>query len=256
MEFLEKKLGLHSLWLAHIDLTGSTNTDLLNWVKTTSFQEPHVLWADRQTAGRGTRGRKWQMPQNALLFSVAIPLRKTLQKYIGVTLTVGMKITHFLRSHGIDAALKWPNDIVVNDRKLAGILIENSKNDSDINTLVIGVGLNLALDDSKFEHFRACSVSDFVDISWNVEKKTQWVEDLSICVIDAVREVEEQGLKKTVSDWESVAAFQGESVDLFQDDELVCSGILHGIDESGRLLVLTPDGIRVFMSGTISLRKK
>ena len=256
MQFLETKSRQKSFYLAHIAKTTSTNSDLLSFVKQNKLDGPLLLWADYQTAGRGTRGREWKTPADALLFSLAVPLAKQVRHYIGVTLSIGDKIVHFLRSKGISASLKWPNDIVVDRKKIAGILVENTKNFQGCDTLIIGVGLNLKNADFELDGYSACAVQDFIDLSINFELKNAWVNSLVECLIEAIEEVEMFGLKKTVKDWKNVAAYQNDPIYLYQEGEIVCHAVQHGIDESGRLLVSTPDGIRAYMSGTISLRKK
>ena len=76
MQFLETKSRQKSFYLAHIAKTTSTNSDLLSFVKQNKLDGPLLLWADYQTAGRGTRGREWKTPADALLFSLAVPLAK------------------------------------------------------------------------------------------------------------------------------------------------------------------------------------
>lgn len=256
MDFQEKKYNFRTFCLAHVKQTVSTNSTLLELVKESSVQTPYVLWADSQLAGRGTRGRQWKNPRESLLFSVAIALQKDLHNYIGVPLTLGVKIVHFLRQNGVDASLKWPNDIVVNDRKLAGILVEAAKNAEGQHMLIIGVGLNLEQADFELQQYQACAVGDFIQCVWDDQMKNKWVEALVSHIIEAVEEVTNHGLRLTVSEWKNVAAYQNESIDLYQDGEIVSSAVLQGIDESGRLLVSTPDGVRAYLSGTISVRKK
>lgn len=245
-----------TILFSHVNQTTSTNSDLLNWVKKEFEEDIIVLSTDQQTAGRGTRGREWKMPQEALLFSVAVPLSVPLNRYIGVTLSIGMKMVRFLRLQGIDAYLKWPNDILVNQRKIAGILVENTKNSVGVDTLIIGIGLNLKQVDFQLDEYSACAVSDFVDFCWNNSLKKEWIGSMVKDIVDSIDEIQSEGMTKTVTEWKNVAAYQNELIDLYQDGEFVCSAIQHGIDESGRLLVSTPDGVRSFMSGTIRLRKK
>ena len=254
--FLEKKNPRKTFLFSHVEQTTSTNSDLLNWVKNESVDAVVVLSADRQTAGRGTRGRLWKNPKNALMFSVAVALSNPIQRYVGVTLTIGVKLVEFLRSKGLDAALKWPNDIVVNHRKLAGILVENTKSKDGVNALIVGVGLNLEQADFELDEYQACAVSDFLTQRWTPCLKEQWRESMVGNIVEAIDEIQEFGLAKTVTEWKNVAAYQDEMIDLYQDGEIVCTALVQGIDESGRLLVSTSTGMRAFMSGMISLRKK
>ncbi len=254
--FIEKKSAKRSFRFAHLSQTSSTNTNLLDFARDNDIEIPLVLQADHQTSGRGTRGRQWDNAIDSLMFSVVLPLPQKVVKYISVTLTIGQKIVEYLRKKNIPALLKWPNDVIVNDRKLMGILVENVKTRDQRDALVVGIGLNLRTKPQQSLSYAACSISDFLTISWDQQQKKQWIIDWFDLIADAIDEVESQGLIPTVNRWDSLAAYQNELINLLQDGEIVETALLQGIDESGRLLVSTPQGLRTYLSGTISLRKK
>jgi BirA family biotin operon repressor/biotin-[acetyl-CoA-carboxylase] ligase len=124
---------------------GSTNADLLARAgRDAGLPEGHVLVAEEQTAGRGRLGRSWSSePGASLTFSVLLRPAPVPQERRGwLPLVAGVAVVSAVRSvAGVEAVLKWPNDVLVGDRKLAGILAEQSP---DGTAVVIGTGLNVA----------------------------------------------------------------------------------------------------------------
>ncbi|NPT44770.1 biotin--[acetyl-CoA-carboxylase] ligase, partial [Paraburkholderia sp. 1N] len=124
-----------------VEETGSTNADLMTRVKALprkadALPRPIVRVAYLQTAGRGRRGRPWYAePGNALLFSVACVLPRPLEGLAGLSLAVGVALVDGLRALPVagpgQIALKWPNDVLLEGDKLAGILIETAWNTDD-----------------------------------------------------------------------------------------------------------------------------
>jgi BirA family biotin operon repressor/biotin-[acetyl-CoA-carboxylase] ligase len=121
-------------------MTGSTNTDLVA-AAAAGAAEGVVLAAEAQTAGRGRMGRRWEsQPAAALTFSVLLRPVSVPASYRGwLPLLAGVAATAALRQVGVDAVLKWPNDVLVGERKLAGILAEQTGN-----AIVVGMGVNVS----------------------------------------------------------------------------------------------------------------
>lgn len=238
----------------YVPETGSTNTDLLDRIKQVGLKSIIVRRALKQTKGRGTRGRSWCGGINCLTFSVAIPIGKDLQKVNGMSLVVGTKIVMTLRKMGVEAEIKWPNDILLNGRKLAGVLIEIAKAPDQTYGLVVGVGINLENPNTQTSYGHA-SLSEA--LSSSDLKDVQYLLNVFVnSVIDAVIEVYEIGLKRTQELWNTIAAYNNESVYIFEEDHPVYDGIIEGIDERGALLVRSSIGIKRLISGTISIRSK
>jgi BirA family biotin operon repressor/biotin-[acetyl-CoA-carboxylase] ligase len=136
-----------------VEETGSTNADLMARVKalprrSNALPRPIVRVAYLQTAGRGRRGRTWYAePGNALLFSVACVLPRPLEELAGLSLAVGVALVDGLRSLPVagpgQIALKWPNDVLLEGDKLAGILIETAWSTDYASAVVIGIGTNV-----------------------------------------------------------------------------------------------------------------
>jgi BirA family biotin operon repressor/biotin-[acetyl-CoA-carboxylase] ligase len=121
----------------HVTVTGSTNADLL----ATAAGRPHrsVLLADHQTAGRGRLNRRWDAPPGANLL-VSILFHEVPDQPVELTRRVGLAAIDACRVvAGVEAVLKWPNDVMLDDRKLAGILAQRAASGA----VVVGIGLNV-----------------------------------------------------------------------------------------------------------------
>ena len=128
-----------------VDVTASTNADLGERARA-GAEEAAVLVAEHQTAGRGRMGRGWEAPpSSALTLSVLVRPDVVAARWPWLPLLAGAAVAEAVsRTTGLDAGLKWPNDVVVDDRKLAGVLLERVETPRGP-AAVIGVGLNVSL---------------------------------------------------------------------------------------------------------------
>lgn len=129
--------------IVELEETASTNT----WVKANreALPMPSLVFARRQTAGRGQRGNSWESePYKNLCASVLIhPAGVEPQRQFSVSEAVALAVVDFLEESGVEAKVKWPNDIYVGERKICGILIENAVMPHEILYTIAGVGINL-----------------------------------------------------------------------------------------------------------------
>jgi BirA family biotin operon repressor/biotin-[acetyl-CoA-carboxylase] ligase len=125
------------------DVIGSTSDRLKELARTSALEWTAVL-ADAQTLGRGREGRAWQSPPGGLYLSVL--LRPPAERAPLVPLAAGVAVAEAVRSFGVEGELKWPNDVLARDRKLAGILAEASSGVAGVEWVVLGIGVNVALD--------------------------------------------------------------------------------------------------------------
>ena len=140
---MKKKIGI--IWYGELD---STNSELQRHI--TDFDNLSVVAAESQTMGRGQRGNRWfSAPGENLTFSILVRFGEDgiaelpIKKQHVLNLLVPLSVASFLRKHGISSSVKWPNDIYVRNRKICGILIENSERNSLVHTSIIGIGLNV-----------------------------------------------------------------------------------------------------------------
>ncbi|MBI9063745.1 MAG: biotin--[acetyl-CoA-carboxylase] ligase [Marinilabiliaceae bacterium] len=128
-----------------LDETPSTNTELKNQLSSHKLREFSIVITEHQTAGRGQQGNSWESAKGAnLTFSVLLRpsfLEPHLQFYLSKI--VSLAIIDVLHTHHIEATIKWPNDIYINDEKVAGILIESSLTGTQMDSTIVGIGLNV-----------------------------------------------------------------------------------------------------------------
>ena len=125
----------------HFPITASTNDD----ARDEKYREGDVVWADFQTAGRGQRGHEWHSRKGEnLTFSVVLePTFVPIAEQFSVSEVVALSLVDMLADYGIEAKIKWTNDIYVGDRKLVGILIEHSLATATLRRTIVGVGINV-----------------------------------------------------------------------------------------------------------------
>ena len=125
----------------HFSTTASTNDD----ARDKKYREGDVVWADFQTAGRGQRGHEWHSRKGEnLTFSVVLePTFVPIAEQFSVSEVVALSLVDMLAEYGIEAKIKWTNDIYVGDKKLVGILIEHSLAPTSLRRTIVGVGINV-----------------------------------------------------------------------------------------------------------------
>ncbi len=125
----------------HFPITASTNDD----ARDEKYCEGDVVWADFQTAGRGQRGHEWHSRKGEnLTFSVVLePTFVAIAEQFSVSEVVALSLVDMLAEYGIEAKIKWTNDIYVGDKKLVGILIEHSLAATTLRRTIVGVGINV-----------------------------------------------------------------------------------------------------------------
>ncbi len=220
---------------------------------------PLVCTAELQTAGRGRRGRGWAAtPYHNVLFSMSWRLAGgTTARVGGLALAAAVAVLHALEEIGVrGAGLKWPNDVLWQGRKLAGILIETQGGVGGPTHVVLGVGINGYLGPAA----TACIDQPWVDlyrITGAVPDRNRLVARLIVHLAAMFERFAVQGLAPFRPEWESRHLFTGRTVRLFQDGMCV-EGIVEGVDEGGALRLRLPaehgGGVRRFFAGELSLR--
>lgn len=243
------------------DCTGSTNQDLLSAARRRAPEQPRVLAAWEQSAGRGRHGRSWQAaPGSAVLLSVAVPWPDA-RVESAVTLACGVAVVEVLRAQGVEAGLKWPNDVLLQGRKLAGLLTEMALDSMQRRTLVVGLGLNLRLSQHVSSEIAiAAALSEVLNL--DADSNAAWCEwnvRLAAALLRAIDAVQREGFAPFVPRFEALFLWRDQPVmvlDPHQTDAAPSlSGIARGIDAQGRLLIDTADARVAVSSGEISLRR-
>lgn len=210
--------------------------------------------AEVQESGRGRRGRSWLSPYGRnLYFSMVWQFHSGAAALEGLSLCVGVAIARALtRAQVAPVALKWPNDVLVDGRKLAGILLEMQGDPAGICQVVIGVGINVRMEGV-----------DTGDIGqpWADLRQFPMARDrnrLLALVLDelvaALEEYRRSGFGSFREEWQALDAFRGEEV-MVQLGENGVLGVAEGVDDGGGLRVRTASGLQTFYGGEVSLRR-
>ena len=150
-------------------------------------------------------------------------------------------------------ALKWPNDVLYQYRKLAGILIEMQGDVSGPCAVVIGVGLNLKLSEAVLEHINQPAV-DVFSITRQLPQRNLIMAAILSHLADVLTVFAQQGFAGLREEWKSYHCYQGKAVRLLMPDGKQQQGMLIHVADDGALLLETPQGLTRFTAGEISLR--
>lgn len=229
---------------------GSTNDEVFKRLGT-SGSHYRLCLSESQSAGKGRRGRNWVSPFGKnIYFTLGAFLQTPIASLGGLSLITGMQVVDVLRSFGVDdIGLKWPNDVLRQGGKMAGILVELKPAEARGNGVVIGVGINLAL---------STEDSTLIDQAWAATGHGQLGRNelagrLAASLISALRLFEEVGFKPFSDCWPDYNLNAGKTVRILRGEERF-EGVDEGIDTNGNLLLRTESGLEVHNSGEVSLR--
>jgi len=230
----------------------STNAYLVHRIG--KIENGQTCIAEYQSAGRGRRGREWISPfASHLYFSMYWRLEAGIEKASGLSLLVGIATVNALEKIGVSGvALKWPNDLYYQGKKLAGILIELNAQASDVCHSVIGIGINVRMPPAQGE---------LIDQPW-VDLNSISTEAIDRNLLSGllIKELhllltayEEKGLTPFLARWFELDCFLDKNVNLIVADK-VQTGICKGINEQGALLLEVDQEVKAYLGGEISLR--
>lgn len=242
--------------------TGSTNEDARR-LALEGAQEGTVVVADSQSAGKGRRGRNWDSPAGCnLYFTLLLKPDFAPDKASMLTLVMALSVIQALEGQTgseMDFAVKWPNDIVVNGRKLCGILTEMTLNKNVIESLVIGVGVNV--NQKEFPKELADTATSLLLEKNHIHAMFN-IPDTTVLLNDILKAfdhnyglfLEHMDLSSLKEPYEAHLANRNKEVRVLEPSGAY-EGIALGINEQGELIVRTPDGnIRRIYAGEVSVR--
>lgn len=232
--------------------TGSTNELALNALRKGVNRGIYI--AEQQTEGRGRRGRRWVSPfASGVYFSLAWRFRCGVNELEGLSLVVGLAVKRVLdRADVKNVNVKWPNDLLINGSKLAGVLIEVQGDTSIESQLVIGVGINA---------FISQGMAEAIDQPWADIKqqgielsRTDLLAQVVIELVDILKKFEAQGFAVFRDEWMAGDIFYQQPVKVQTGADAFIAGIAKGVSETGALLLETEQGLRNIHGGEVSLR--
>ena len=262
--FIKEVAAVMDAHLTVVDVTGSTNDDLLEAGK---LGAPHGtgLAARAQTAGRGRRGHKWDSTAGNLLLSIVVCPNVNPAKYSGLAAVCGLAVLKTLEKQGLatEISLKWPNDLVARGRKLGGILVEAARDNEGKPFAVCGIGLNVNYTPQEVPDGGLAAIG-LSDLHESVPSVDTLLDEVYHTVMDAVDAWAEQ-LNALADDAGPLAPVRDEYIARLKwigerviarspaGDELA-RGIFKTVDDFGRASIETEDGLRSFHFEEASLR--
>ena len=225
----------------HLDCVDSTNNFTAKLINDQICQNGAVILADEQTAGKGQMGNTWESERGSnLLCSIAWqPDNLSVNEQSKISWMVCLVLHKLLLRFGIEAEIKWPNDIYVQNQKMAGILIENQLEGKRISWVIAGIGLNV--NQQSFHQANATSMKNVLDVNLQVKTVLKELMDLFNGYIHQW-DVVQPTLK---SELESIL-FQKNIRSFYRDKEGKFEGEILGVQDDGRLIIQVGKEQRVY----------
>ena len=253
-DFLNEKTRTAIDKLILLDEIDSTNEHLLSQITNTN-PKTIACFTERQTQGRGRRGRDWLSPfGNNIYHSLLCYFDKDPCELMGLSLAIAVMVTRALQNYGIydGIELKWPNDIFWRSHKFAGILIEMMSAAHESCAVVIGIGINTRLSESQIKSLNR-PVTSIEKITGQRANRNQLAGLLLNSLIDGLQQFENDGLSPFLNEWRALDKFRGKMVTL-ESTTRSFTGIMQDVSEKGELLLLNNEGeVERYLSGEVSL---
>jgi BirA family biotin operon repressor/biotin-[acetyl-CoA-carboxylase] ligase len=240
-----------------IEETGSTN----EWAKQLAIsgaKEGTITIAVTQSSGRGRLGRTWTSPIGGLWFSIILRPKMRPADMPKLTVLAGLSAAETLqRLYSLRIETKWPNDILVNERKICGILGEANSKGEIVNFAILGIGINANFD--AYKSLPDSIAANASSIETELGRKIR-LEDLLGALLERLEAdydtYAESGFASILAMWKKHASFLGQEVRVIDHGKAI-TGVAEDVDEEGRLIVRLKNGTsKHLLAGDVSLRKR
>ena len=204
------------------------------------LQEWSAIMAKNQTHGRGQRQNSWTSEPNAnITFSFLIfPKHLALQEHFTLNMLISLGILDWLKSINVQASIKWPNDILIGNKKIAGILIENTSNSKEIKQSIIGIGVNVNQKIFSQELLNSAS-SILNETGYSIDNLEEGCLNLLSCIYSRYENHKNKKLNKSnlLKEYNE-NLFRKDIPGLYSSNDLTFEAILMRVDENGKLYLL------------------
>ena len=247
-----KQRNLEAGYEVHIKTeTGSTNDDAYSLLQS-SNADTIVLVVEHQTQGRGRRGNQWVSPLASGIYLSLARRIEVVDKLTGLmSLIAGIAVIRALKQAGCDAGLKWPNDILIEGKKLGGVLLEMHGEEGGPLDMIIGIGLNYQIP-STLEAVNQAVTDICAQLSIRLSRNHLCVLLISH-LLSLLSTAPGENKTSILNEWRQYDCCYGEPGKLLLPDAEI-NGMLRGIDDQGHLLMETDGVIHHYLSGEVSLR--
>ncbi len=233
----------------------STNQYLLECLEQNQLKNGVVL-AETQTQGRGRRGRYWVSPFGSNIYmSLSWQMGISIAEMAGLSLVVAISVAKALQKFGIDdVMLKWPNDVYVDGRKLAGILLELRGESNSPCSAIIGIGVNVNMPEDMADKID----QPWIDMQQLLKKQVNRNKVAAMILnelIPRLQQFNKTGFSGFMNEWEQLDFLAGKVINIEGHMQL-SEGVASGVDKQGALLVEYKGQVQALYSGEISIRPK
>ncbi|MCX6011139.1 MAG: biotin--[acetyl-CoA-carboxylase] ligase [Chloroflexi bacterium] len=235
--------------IAYPSLT-STN-DIAKREAKKGAREGTVILAEKQTAGRGRLKRAWLSPRGSIALSII--LHPTPTQLPSLIMLASLAVAHCIEKvGGLETQIKWPNDVLINGKKVCGILIESDVRGSAVDYAVIGIGLNVNLKPADFPEIAATATS----LSHELGRELSRLEIIRCLLVEAEKLYLALPAEDTVyREWRDRLVTLGKKVEV-SSGEASYQGIAESVASDGSLFLRQPDGSLIkIVAGDVSLRR-
>jgi BirA family biotin operon repressor/biotin-[acetyl-CoA-carboxylase] ligase len=214
--------------------------------------------AGRQTAGRGRYGREWISSKGGLWFSIILRPEQSVSQATKLVFAASLAVAKVLHEkYGLRTETKWPNDVLVDGRKICGILVETRSSDRELVFVILGIGINANVHSNTF--FPASIGSTATSVQDELGRKVR-LSSLLLMVLEELERLYDlflaMGFQSILAGWKKFANFIGQEV-VVTDHGEAFRGMACDIDKDGQLVLRLNDGsLRRFHSGTVSMSKQ
>ncbi|VVB90534.1 Putative biotin ligase [uncultured archaeon] len=206
-----------------------------------SVEEGTVVIAESQTGGRGRMGRKWISPEGGIWLSIIIKPKIQPLYASRITLLAGVSVAKTIRSYGLPAKIKWPNDVLINGKKACGILTEIEAEIDLIDYCVVGIGIDANVDTESFpEEARETSTSLKKELGSGINR-VEFVQKLLEEFESLYLKFQKDGFSPILEEWRNMSATIGEWVKITTQARTIYGEAI-GVDSEGALVLETGEG--------------
>lgn len=252
---IQAQLRSTALRVRIVEQCSSTNVELMRSARA-GASAGEVLAAELQTRGRGRLGRTWHAGLcSGLCFSLLWRFDRPPGTLSGLSHAAGVAVVRVLRRQSVAVQLKWPNDLLWQERKLGGILIETHADAANSCAAVVGIGINVRLSEHERSHIDQ-PVADLAQAGSPSLDRSALLAALLLELSRVLTAFAGAGFAAVHGEWDRYHAHAGREVEL----QLPAGGRLHGValgvDDMGRLRVATAQGLQAVSAGDVSLRTR
>ena len=206
-----------------------------------SVEEGTVVIAESQTGGRGRLGRKWLSPEGGIWLSIILKPKMQPSYAPRITILAGVSVAKTIRSFGLPAKIKWPNDILINGKKVCGILTEIEAEIDMIEYCVVGIGIDANVDTESFpEEIRDSSTSLKKELGHEINR-VDFVRKLLSEFEALYLKFQKDGFPSILEEWRNMSATIGEWVKITTQSKTIYGEAI-GVDNEGALILETDEG--------------